>query len=274
MRALFGSGVMRRIARIKAPRRTRVGGLSSHVSLIDALFASRALCAPRSPARASPIPTRTTNAARLAAGLAPLRPGTLWGSRTRREPTTSASPVPPTPHKKVLAMVDAGGDTVGYVTNTFPGQTSSPIAATEFYHVPGSPGSLRSPSQYASLGMPDPYLGVQGYSGNATTMGTRSPNYAIFVSRYDPAGPADSPPDAQGTETAVFDVDETTGEVSVTWTNPDGSQVPLRALVVYNENTPYDRRIYLTGSIGNFTSVYAQGNTVVPVTVKLIDIVG
>lgn len=173
-------------------------------------------------------------------------------------------------------MIDGNGNNAGYLSNSFPGQTTSPLAASEFYYVPGADpsqhGALRSPSPYAALGQPDPYLAVQGTSGNSTTLGSRSPNYVAIGSRYDSTGPSGSPPDGQGGETSVYNVDEATGVVTVTWTNPDGAQVVLHPVIVYDANFPSDRRIYLVGNIGNFTNVHAQGSTVIPVTFTLVDV--
>jgi len=171
-----------------------------------------------------------TNAARMQAGLAPLKPRSFYQpSRVAaRAPSTSILPVAGT-----IEVKDGSGNFVGFISNTI-GQVGYGITNTQSNAIAISFTAI-APFNIAISNQPYPYLGFAGSSlepdsdvtnamtaTNPTAPGAIPQN--VGNAAMEPYFPFPMPTDTS--ESAIWSYDASTQSLTAQWINPDGSQPP------------------------------------------------
>ncbi|TFK54754.1 hypothetical protein OE88DRAFT_1653236 [Heliocybe sulcata] len=187
-----------------------------------------------------------TNAARLARGLTPSPPKSLFSPSRVRRNTPSA--VPPTTFTGVIAIYQSS-TLVGYLASSSNIMARSGATLFQYTTTTSTSTSIvmaTDPTKYLSVGQPVSGTG----SGN---MGSSSDAYGRVVTTTTSTA-LNAPPAAAGDnkyETTIFSIDPTSSQVSIQWVNPSGERL---LLTPFNYGGAY---LFATGSVSRFHSAHS-----------------
>ncbi|KAH8920827.1 hypothetical protein BT69DRAFT_1336096 [Atractiella rhizophila] len=206
--------------------------------------------------------TPLTNAQLLERGFAPSHGGSKRHAPRRlknfhkelaaRTPGPSGTPTCPKTGN-IVVVSDSG--TLGYVSQDFTDYatftiTSNANAAATFTR----PSGEKTGFNLAVDGFDWPFIGsTSGFSGS--NWGPGSSGYGLLTATANAPAPATvtDNPTGQPAESAIWNIDCTTGELTVTWTNDDGSEVP--ATIFHNLSFG---DLDVTGDLETFVNVYGD----------------
>jgi len=231
------------------------------------------------------LPVRTvrdmTNAERLRRGLPPNSPIMRRGTPIRREDPSSRPNRPNRPsntisHRGVIQVINsASGAVIGYLANNSmkkaqvhhqPKRDDSVLVVTFHTDGTGSGTNLNLVMKNSNTGFP--FLGlVQGATDTDSVLSSGSPEFTILAGVVKPGTTPGSPPAdlsnsysaANGlprtAETAVWAFDSSTGMLSPSWVNPDGSLPTVQSF------TQSDNGVYITGDITAYQAQFSTTTT-------------
>ncbi|KAI8989005.1 hypothetical protein BD414DRAFT_485677 [Trametes punicea] len=200
-----------------------------------------------------------TNAERLARGLPPARPRTLYNPSRTNVARSAPSGAPGSVQTGTLGFysTDASGATtlVGYFGPV--GMTTNPASAWTYHFTEPSSGSslielTGSNTQFRLCGVSTTAL---------TTLGPGSPAYLKLGNSRSQTPPGSSTAVYKGDtyvsgymQSDIFTLDSN-GKLSVNWVNPDGSVEPQYLLL-------YGTTLYVTGDVGLLRQQFPAANPV------------
>jgi len=218
-----------------------------------------------------------TNAERLRRGLPPKSPLMRRGTPVRREDPSSRPNRPDRTsntisHRGVIQVINsASGAVLGYLASNSmkkaqlhhqPQRDGSVLTVTFKTDGTGSGTNLDLVMKNSNTGFP--LLGlVQGVTDTDSVLSSGSPEFTVLAGVAKPGTTPGSPPadlsssysTANGisrtAETAVWTFDSSTGMLSPSWVNPDGSLPTVQSF------TQNDNGIYLTGDITAYQATFS-----------------
>ncbi|EJD52135.1 hypothetical protein AURDEDRAFT_111596 [Auricularia subglabra TFB-10046 SS5] len=211
-----------------------------------------------------------TNAQRLAAGQPPLRPRNLYGTRTRTAPRQVPSAGPEPEQWVRIELHDAQmGAPHGYLHFDDGATMNLEASSTPWPFVFARPESapdgwdVARELQFPSSGPADDatrrsWLGVMHIStllyGGEMSMGAGSEHFGFLVETSSQGPPGTPANEWIMIETSMFIVDPASGAVSIEWTNPDGSRVPVYPMWCQGSNPVFA----VTGDVALATEALAR----------------
>lgn len=186
-----------------------------------------------------------TNAQRLSEGQPLLRPRNLYGTRTRTAPRQVPSAGPEPEQWVHIELHDAAtGAPHGFLHFDDGATLNMEASSTPYPFVFARPapdgwGGARevqfpSSNPTSDDGSGRSWLGVMHVStllyGGEMSMGPGNENYGFLLETGSQGPPGTPPNEGTMSETSMFIVDPASGAVSIEWTNPDGSRVPVYPL--------------------------------------------